>query len=202
MATLNFWFEFASTYSYLSAMRISDLAARQGIAIAWHPFLLGPIFKTMGWDTSPFNIYRAKGRYMLRDLERLCSDRGLAFRLPDPFPQNGLMAARIALVGLGQGWGEDFSRAVYHAEFAEGKNIADTDLLGGLIAQQGLVADEVLAQAATPETKSRLRSNTDRAIEIGVFGAPTFETEDGELFWGDDRLEQALRWARRIPAKR
>ena len=91
MEKLTFWFEFASTYSYLSAMRIEELAAKAGVEIVWKPFLLGPIFKAQGWDTSPFNLYPAKGKYMVRDMERIAEARGLKFRLPDPFPQNGLL---------------------------------------------------------------------------------------------------------------
>ncbi len=90
MARLTFWFEFASTYSYLSAMRIEEMARKADVEVIWKPFLLGPIFKAQNWDTSPFNVYPAKGRYMVRDIERIAEARGLAFRLPDPFPQNGL----------------------------------------------------------------------------------------------------------------
>lgn len=104
MEKLTFWFEFASTYSYLSAMRIEVLAEEAGVGIVWKPFLLGPIFKAQGWDTSPFNLYPAKGKYMVRDMERIAEARGLKFRLPDPFPQNGLHG-RLALVGLEEGWG-------------------------------------------------------------------------------------------------
>ena len=103
-AKLEFWYEFASTYSYLSAMRIEALATAAGVAVEWKPFLLGPIFKAQGWDTSPFNLYPAKGRYMVRDLQRLAAGRGLRFALPAPFPQNSLAAARLALVGGDEGW--------------------------------------------------------------------------------------------------
>jgi 2-hydroxychromene-2-carboxylate isomerase len=88
---LDFFFEFASTYSYPAAMRIGDVARSAGVAVRWRPFLLGPIFKAQGLDTSPFNIYTTKGRYMWRDLERTCDELGLAFRRPEPFPQNGLL---------------------------------------------------------------------------------------------------------------
>ncbi len=118
-AALDFWFDFASTYSYPAAMRIGPLAAAAGVSVRYRPFLLGPIFKTQGWDTSPFNVYDAKGRHMWRDLERLCTDLALPFQRPEPFPQNSLLAARVALVGLGESWGEPFCRAVFQAEFAE-----------------------------------------------------------------------------------
>jgi 2-hydroxychromene-2-carboxylate isomerase len=95
-----FWYEFASTYSYPAAMRIERLASAAGVAVRWRPFLLGPIFKTYGWNDSPFNIFAAKGRYMWRDLERICAADGLPLKLPPvSFPQNGLKAARLALVG-------------------------------------------------------------------------------------------------------
>src|SRR5882724_8090243 len=98
--SLDFWFDFASTYSYPAAARIGPLAAEAGIAVRFRPFLLGPIFKAQGWDSSPFNLYRAKGRNMWRDLERLCEDAGLPFRRLEPFPQHSLLPARVALVGL------------------------------------------------------------------------------------------------------
>src|SRR6201988_3639067 len=103
--TLDFWFEFASTYSYPAAMRIAPLAAATGVTVRYRPFLLGPIFKAQGWDSSPFNVYAAKGRHMWRDLERLCADLALPFRRPELFPQSSLLAARVALLGLDHGWG-------------------------------------------------------------------------------------------------
>src|SRR3954465_10250859 len=113
---LDFWFDFGSTYSYLATSPIGPLAAEAFVDVRFRPFLLGPIFKAQGWDTSPFNLYAAKGHNMWRDLERLCADLGLPFRRPDPFPQWSLLPARVALVGLAQSWGEDFCRAVFRAE--------------------------------------------------------------------------------------
>jgi 2-hydroxychromene-2-carboxylate isomerase len=190
-ARLEFWYEFASTYSYLSAMRVEALASAAGVEIVWKPLLLGPIFRTQGWDTSPFNIYPAKGRYMVRDMERLAAARGLPFRLPQPFPQNSLHAARLALIGLAEGWGAAFTRAVYDAEFAGGADIGDKRVLAGLLTRLGLDAEALLARSELPETKQRLRQQTEEAQELGIFGAPTFLAR-GELFWGDDRLEAAL----------
>ncbi|MGZ3324432.1 MAG: DsbA family protein, partial [Xanthobacteraceae bacterium] len=101
-AALDFWFDFASTYSYPAVVRMAALATRADVRVRFRPFLLGPIFKALGWTTSPFNLYPEKGRYMWRDLERLCADLGVPFQRPDPFPQNSLLAARVALAGLDQ----------------------------------------------------------------------------------------------------
>src|SRR4051812_40829970 len=127
--TIEFWYEFASTYSYLSAMRIEELAAAAGVQILWRPFLLGPLFKAQGWDTSPFNIYPAKGRHMIRDMQRLAEDRRIPFRMPDPFPAHSLTAARVALLGEQEGWAAPFSKEVFLAEFARGENIGEAKIL-------------------------------------------------------------------------
>jgi 2-hydroxychromene-2-carboxylate isomerase len=193
---LDFWFDFASTYSYLSAARIRRLASEAKVRVRFRPFLLGPIFKAQGFDTSPFNLYPAKGRYMVRDCERQCAELGLTFRLPEPFPQNTLLAARAALVGLEEGWGEDFSRAAYRAEFAEGRNIGDPTVVAEIVQTLSRDSAAALARAQSDEIKGRLRAETEEAQRLGIFGAPNFIAR-GELFWGNDRLEQALSFARK-----
>jgi 2-hydroxychromene-2-carboxylate isomerase len=204
-AALDFWFDFASTYSYPAAMRIGALAADAGITVRFRPFLLGPIFKAQGWTTSPFNLYAAKGRHMWRDLERLCAEAGLPFRRPDPFPQNSLLAARVALAGLEQALGdnfpgEDFCRAVFRAEFAEGRRIDDPATIADILVRSSVEPRPALAAAQSDASKARLRTQTEEAQRLGVFGAPSFTTADGELFWGNDRLEAALRWTKRQAA--
>jgi 2-hydroxychromene-2-carboxylate isomerase len=196
-ATLDFWLEYASTYSYPAAERIGALARAAGVTVRWRPFLLGPIFQSQGWSTSPFNIYPGKGRYMWRDLERICADLGLPLKRLEKFPQNSLLAARVALVGFGGGWGEEFSRAVYRAEFGEARDIGDEHVVAGILQDLGHDPQSVLEQAQTSHNKSRLRSETEEAQRLGLFGAPSFVTADGELFWGNDRLEAALTWATR-----
>src|SRR5215813_5963236 len=167
---LDFWFDFASTYSYLAAMRI------------------GPLFKAQGWTTSPFNLYPAKGRHMWRDLERSCAELQLPFRRPDPFPQNSLLAARVALAGLDHPWGEEFCRALFRAEFADGRRIDDAATVGDILAGLEIDPEGALAAAQSDAIKTRLRAQTEEAQRLGVFGAPSFTTADGELFWGNDRL--------------
>jgi 2-hydroxychromene-2-carboxylate isomerase len=191
---LEFWYDFASSYSYLSAMRIEAAAADAGVAVVYRPFLLGPIFKGQGWTTSPFNLFPAKGQYMVRDITRVATVRGLPFRMPEAFPANGLQAARIALVGEAEGWIAPFTRAVFEAEFTAQRDIADSTVLASVLERIGVDAQAALAHATTPEIKDRLRAQTEAASKRGIFGAPTFMTEDGEAFWGDDRLDQALDW--------
>jgi 2-hydroxychromene-2-carboxylate isomerase len=192
---LGFFFEFASTYSYPAAMRIGPLAEAAGVAVRWRPFLLGPIFRAQGWDDSPFNFYPSKGRYMWRDLERICGRLGLPFRRPDPFPQPSLLAARLAHVGLDEGWGEAFCRAVFAAEFGEGRQIGAEAVMHDLLAGLGVAPAPALVRARSDEIKDRLRATTAEAERRGVFGAPSFVTGDGELFWGHDRMVEALAWA-------
>ena len=196
-ATLDFWFEFASTYSYPAAMRIADAARARGVKVRWRVFLLGPIFKAQGWDNSPFNLYPAKGRYMWRDLERVCAALRLPFVQPCVFPQNTVLAARVALVAFGQDWGEDYARALYRAEFGEGRDIGTPDNVAGVLTALGQDARAVMAEAQGDRVKAALRAQTEEARRLGVFGAPSFVAGDGELFWGNDRLEDALEWARR-----
>lgn len=193
--TLEFWFEFASTYSYPAAERLGAAAAAAGVPVRWRPFLLGPIFAEQGWNDSPFNLYPAKGAYMWRDMERLCQQAGLPLRRPTRFPRNGLLAARLALAAEGEDWQPDFVRAVYRANFAEDREIADPEVLGSVLEAFGQPAASWLERAATDSNKAGLRRQTEEAQRLGIFGAPSF-TVGGELFWGGDRLDAALAWAR------
>jgi len=190
---VDFWYEFASTYSYPAAMRCAALATAAGVTLRWRPFLLGPIFAEQGWRNSPFNLFPAKGRYMWRDLERICAARGLPFVRPDPFPQNSLLAARLALA-VPEALRPDFSRAVFAAEFGQGRPIAEKPVLAEILQKLGLYAPDYF-NLALGEARAKLKSENAEAVRLGLFGAPTFVTEDNELFWGDDRLEQALAWA-------
>jgi 2-hydroxychromene-2-carboxylate isomerase len=197
MKRIDFWHEFASTYSYLAAMRIEPLAAERGLAVRWRPFLLGPIFKAKGWNSSPFIVDPGKGKYMRRDLERLAEHYGLApFMLPASFPGRAVLASRASLA-LSEEDRPAFTRAVYHAEYAEGADIGEIDVIAAALRGQGHDAEAVFARANSDEVKEKLRSETAEAQRLGIFGAPVIVTKDGELFWGNDRLDMALDWAAR-----
>ena len=191
--TVEFWFEFASTYSYPAAARIDRVAG--DVPVLYRPFLLGPLFRAQGWDDSPFNLYPAKGRYMWRDLARVCAAEGLGFRRPSVFPRNGLLAARLATAAEGESWLPAFVRATYDANFVGDRDIADPAVLASLLEARGVDPGAWLARAGEDAVKARLRERTEEASRKGVFGAPSFVVGD-ELFWGNDRLEMALAAAR------
>lgn len=191
---VEFWYEFASTYSYPAAMAIAGRAEACGVRVLWRPFLLGPIFVAQGWKDSPFNIYPAKGQYMWRDMERLCAAEGLPFVRPEVFPQHTILAARLALALADRGLLPDYTRRVYHAQFAEGRDVSDVGLLSGIVSELGADADAMVAKAGSETIKQRLRSTVEDAQQRGLFGAPTCMVGD-EMFWGFDRMDAALDWA-------
>ena len=188
---IEFWFEFASTYSYPAAMRIESLALKHGIPVDWRVFLLGPIFKDVGWDDSPFNLCPAKGRYMWQDMERVCKDLGIPLNRPSAFPRNGLLASRIACRYSDEPWLPQFVKSVYTANFARDLDIAATKTLEECLA--GCVDDpkRIIEDAQSSQSKKALRAQTEEAKDRGIFGAPTFFV-GGEMYWGNDRLEMAL----------
>ncbi len=174
-------------------MRIEGLASSAGVEIEWRPFLLGPIFKSHGWDTSPFNIYEAKGSYMWRDIERLSAKYGIPYRKPSVFPRNGVLASRVALASESCEWRSRFSKLVFTANFAEDRDISDEAVIVSILESLGEEPGSIIRSALSDENKGKLRLATEDAIGRGIFGAPSF-VADGEIFWGNDRLEDALDW--------
>lgn len=191
-----FWFDFASIYSYIAALRIERLAADAGLSVEWRPFLLGPLFtEQQGFKDSPFNVYPIRGRYAWRDLERLAAKYRLPWRKPSVFPRNSILSSRVALLGAREPWGGAFVRAVYKANFAHDRDISDPAVLSELLQGLGQDAAARIAQAQEAGTKQALRDQTAEASRLGFFGAPNFVV-NGELFFGQDRLEDAIAWAK------
>ncbi len=174
-------------------MRIEELSSASGIEVEWRPFLLGPIFKSQGWETSPFNIYDAKGRYMWRDMARRSAGYGIAFRKPSEFPRNGVLASRIALAFGSHARRVEFSKLVFGANFSDDRDISDEPVVASLLKNMGEDPERIISFAQSEDNRGKLRSATDEAAGCGIFGAPSFLAGD-ELFWGDDRLEDALEW--------
>jgi len=123
MAQIEFWFEFASNYSYLSVMRIEAEARRAGVAVVWKPFLLGPIFKGLGMENSPFVLQKEKGDYAWRDMARRRRKYGLGWTQPSTFPRLSVLPARVALLGADQRWIGPFCRQVMALNFVEDQEL-------------------------------------------------------------------------------
>ncbi len=190
--SLDFYYEFSSPYSYLSAVRIGPLAEAAGVHVTWKPFLLGPIFAELGYSSSPFVDVPLKGEHMWRDVQRLAVHYGLPDVVrPDFFPLNTLLAARVAL-HLNDASRPGFTVAAFKALFAKGRDISDREVVRQVLAGLGHYCDHVIDAAETAENKAALKARVEEARAAGVFGAPTFITDDGELFWGNDRLEMAI----------
>ncbi|HEX5078012.1 MAG TPA: 2-hydroxychromene-2-carboxylate isomerase [Geminicoccaceae bacterium] len=197
MATpIEFYFEFASPYGYLASTRIDAIAARHGRAVAWHPIMLGAAFKLTG--ALPLMQTPLKGDYMMRDLPRFARLLGVRFTAPPVMPTNSLAASR-AFVWLEQddpGKAKALARAVFHAHWGEGREIAHPEDVADIAAPLGIERGALLAAVNDPAIKLRLRQATEAAIARGVFGSP-FVLVDGEPFWGADRLDQVEQWLAR-----
>ncbi|WP_419341584.1 2-hydroxychromene-2-carboxylate isomerase [Achromobacter sp. PD1] len=193
---IEMWFDFASPYSYLAIERVDSLAQEAGVRVDLRPFLLGPIFQAQGWNDTPFRLFPGKGAYMMRDIARLAEKYGLVYNRPRLFPRMSVLPARIALLGQDEPWGRDFCVAVFRANFQHDLDIQSEDVVHGLLTDLGLDAAALIARGKSEAAKEALRRQVDRARNLGLFGAPTFFV-DGEMFWGNDRLEDALEWTRR-----
>lgn len=191
MSSLEFWFDFASTYSYLTALRIERVCAERQIALVWRPFLLGPLFKQQGWATSPFNVYPVEGKYMWKEMERHARKLGLTeYRKPSAFPRNSLLAARVAVAAQNESWLGEFIRRVFQAEFERDLDIGDPAVISEILTTLGQSSMSWLEKASSEETKNALRARTEEAKSKDIFGAPSFIARS-DLFWGNDRFEEA-----------
>lgn len=185
------WFDFASNYSYLSVMRLEQLAAERGVAVVWRPFLLGPIFQSLGWNNSPFVLQEAKGRYVWEDMPRQCQKHGMAWRQPSQFPRRQLLPTRVALLVEEQSWMGAYCRRIMQMNFAQDRDIDNVQAVSEALSGFGVSVDALLQQASDESTKQRLRQRTEEAKALGIFGAPTFFVGQS-MYWGNDRLDDAL----------
>jgi 2-hydroxychromene-2-carboxylate isomerase len=193
MTPMQFWYDFASPYAWLAAER---LATARGVAVEWVPFIIGPILRLRPDNPSPLqNAPPAQRAYRRRDVERLAAKQGLPLRWPSNYPRNGLLGARVARV-VPPDRCPGLTLAIYRASFVEDREIAETDVIRDVLARAGFDAQGTLEAALAEDNKKGLGADVERAIALGIFGAPSFIV-GGELFWGNDRLDLALDWARK-----
>ncbi len=191
---IDFWFDFSSTYSAAAALRIEAAAKKVGQQVRWRPFLLGAVFAQQPGLTRGFQ-QPERLAYMQRDLERTFERHfDLKFKLPPVFPVRSILANRLALAVMDQPWAADFIRGVFLAAFVEGRDISEPPVLNAVFQSLEVDGAPYFEKAGSDAIKQQLRANTDEAIALGVFGAPNFVVK-GELFWGQDRLEDALWFA-------
>ncbi|MCC1493114.1 2-hydroxychromene-2-carboxylate isomerase [Cognatishimia sp. F0-27] len=190
---VDFWFSIGSTYSYLTVLRADDVAARRGLTLRWRPFDVRHVM--VAQNNIPFKDKPVKAAYMWRDIERRAPRYGLSPRLPAPYPLPGLVLANaVATIGVEEGWVADYTRATYRLWFELGQPAGEDPNLTTSLTEIGQDAARVISEAQTAPVQDRLRAATEDAMALGVFGAPSFVV-NGEVFWGDDRLDDALDWA-------
>ncbi len=191
-AQIDFWFTMGSTYSFLSVMRLAKIERSTRISFRWRPFHLLVILQEM--KHVPFADKPTKSAYMWRDIERRAAMYGIPAKLPAPYPaKQSVTANLVATVGMHEGWGADYVRAAYRRWFELGQETGSEPNVSESLHDIRQDPGRVLALASSEDAKAALTAETDAARERGIFGSPTF-TVGRELFWGDDRLEDAISW--------
>lgn len=193
MRTLDFFFQIGSTYSYLSVFRIEKLAVEAGLEVRWRPFSVLTLM--LEQNNIPFRGKPVKMAYMWRDIERRAACHGLPFKPTPVYPvDREHLSNRVATYALEQGWGEQFVKATYLAWFIDGKLPGDPVAISEVLVGMGKDPAAILQKAETPGIRLQHAAHTDLARSLGIFGSPTFAFGN-EIFWGDDRLEEAIAWA-------
>lgn len=193
---IDFWFSIGSTYTYLSVMRLAKIQAETGIEFRWRPFNVRSIMIAM--DNIPFAKKPVKAAYMWRDIERRAAMYRMVPKLPAPYPLAELERAnRVAVIAAREGWCEAYAEESYRRWFEMGEPAGREPNISASIEKAGQKPELILPEADSDATKADLAAATEQAKALGIFGSPSFLV-DGELFWGDDRLDDAMRWLRQI----
>ncbi|MDK3016485.1 2-hydroxychromene-2-carboxylate isomerase [Pseudodonghicola flavimaris] len=195
MTAIDFWYSIGSTYSYLTVMRLPGVAAETGAHFRWRPFNVRHVM--IAQNNIPFKDKPVKTAYMWRDIARRAEGYGLAPEIPAPYPLAGLeLANQVAVLGGREGWGEAYTRETYRRWFEAAEPAGEDPNLSESLVAIGQDPARVIAVARSEEIVATLADATAEAMALGVFGSPSFAV-GGEIFWGDDRLEDAIAWAGR-----
>ena len=195
MNNIDFYFSIGSTYTYLSVTRILDVEKKHGIKFNWKPFSVRAIMKEM--NNVPFPKEKAnKVSYMWRDIERRAEGYGFFAKTPVPYPLTQFdLANKLAILGLKEGWGIDYVRLTYKRWFQEGKEPATEPNISEICSELKLDKGKVISQANSDELEKIYLENTESARKNKIFGSPSFVVGN-EIFWGDDRMEDAIAWSK------
>ena len=193
MNNIDFYFSIGSTYTYLTVTRILDVENKHQVKFNWKPFSVRAIMKEM--NNIPFPKEKMnKVNYMWRDIERRAEGYGFFAKTPVPYPLSEFdLANQIAILGLEKDWGIDYIRLTYKKWFQEGKEPAIEPSISEVCNELKLNKDEISSEALKKEIQDKYEANTDSARENKIFGSPSFIVKN-EVFWGDDRMEDAIKW--------
>ena len=196
MKEIEFWFSIGSTYTYLSVSRLKEVERKFEVSFSWQPFSVRKIMREM--DNVPFPpTKQAKVDYMWRDIQRRARGYGFEARVPAPYPLKEFdLANRIAVLGMQEGWCSNYVQATYRRWFLEWLEPGSEPNVSESLREIGQDSERILELASGEETGEVYSCQTESAQSKGIFGSPSFIV-DGELFWGDDRLEDAVSWALR-----
>jgi len=196
MKEIEFWFSIGSTYTYLSVSRLKEVERKFEVSFSWQPFSVRKIMREM--DNVPFPpTKQAKVDYMWRDIQRRARGYGFEARVPAPYPLKEFdLANRIAVLGMQEGWCSNYVQATYRRWFLEWLEPGSEPNVSESLREIGQDSERILELASGEETGEVYSCQTESAQSKGIFGNPSFIV-GGELFWGDDRLEDAVRWALR-----
>lgn len=191
---IDFWFSIGSTYSYLSVMRLHGIERSHDVRFNWRPFNVRTIMVEQ--NNRAFTGKPVKAAYMWRDIQRRAAMYGLPAQVPTPHPLKDLeLADRLMTVAAEEGWCPEYAIAAYRRWFQHGEEPGIEPNLSDSLRDVGQDPARVIAKATTEATANASQAATDQARSLGIFGSPTFVV-DREVFWGDDRLDDALRWRR------
>ena len=195
MKNIDFYFSIGSTYTYLSVTRIIDVEKQHQIKFNWKPFSVRAIMKEM--NNIPFPKDKInKVNYMWRDIERRAKGYGFFAKTPVPYPLSEFdLANQIAILGLDLGWGINYIRLTYKKWFQDAKEPAIDPSISEICNELNLNKNEIIAEAKSKKIIDKYELNTDSARKNKIFGSPSFIV-DNEIFWGDDRMEDAIQWSK------
>ena len=194
MKSVEFYFDLGSPYSYLAYYRLLQIAEQQEIQVVYKPILLGGVFKATG-NRSPIEI-PVKGAYSILDMQRWAEYYQIPMQMNPHFPMNTLTLMRI-LTGVQLLHLEKFEQVLkllFDAMFGTPQNLNEPTVLAEVLKPSGFSVEDIMSMVQSDVVKQKLITETEQAIQRGIFGAPTFFVGD-EMYWGQDRLhfvEQAL----------
>ena len=194
MKKIEFWYSIGSTYTYLSTQRLTEIANKKNIEFEWCPFSVRS--RMIEMENVPFMAEKKRDKidYMWRDVQRRANFYGFDAKVPAPYPLKEFdLANKVAIFGKDQGWIKEYTILTYKKWFLEHLEPGSEPNLSSTLREIGLDPDKIINLAQADEIEQKYLKNTEIAKNKGIFGSPTFIVEN-EVFWGDDRCEDAIKW--------